>query len=94
MINILLIIIGASGIALYLISTIFIYDFHYRRNDKTPGFLAVNSHILKFVSKYKKITKSETRSVGPLFYLWIISVIIVSLSAVLLFLFNVVVMLL
>ncbi len=93
MINIFLIIIGAGGIALYTISTIFIYDFHYRRNDKTPGFLSVNFHIIKFVGKYKKITKSETRRVGVLYYFWIASILIVLLSLLLLFLANVVVML-
>lgn len=90
--NILLIIIGVSGIAMYLISTIFIYEFHHRRNDKTPSFLLVNFYIFKFVSKYKKITKSETRRIGPLFYLWVISINIALLSAVLLFVINVIIM--
>ncbi len=92
MINILLIIIGASGIALYLISALFIYDFHYKRNDKTPGLLFVNFHILKYVDKYKKTTKSETRRIGVLFYFWVFSVFTVLLSAVLLLFFNIVVM--
>ncbi len=90
--NIVLILIAATGIAMYLISNIFIYEFLHRRNDKIPNLMYVNFHIFKFVGKYKRITKSETRRAGPLYYIWIISINIALLSLILLFVVNVVVM--
>ncbi|MEA2077097.1 MAG: hypothetical protein U9O95_03670 [Candidatus Marinimicrobia bacterium] len=90
--NIILILFGASGIAMYLISTILIYEFLHRRNDKTPNFLFVNFHIFQFVGKYKKVTKGQKRRTGILYYLWIISTVLVLLSAILLFIVNVVIM--
>ncbi len=90
--NILLILVGATGVATYLISTILIYEFHHRRNDKTPNFLFINFHIFQFVTKYKKITKGQNRRVGPLFYMWVISVNIALLCAILLFVVNVIIL--
>jgi len=90
--NFLLILIGGAGIAMYAISTIFIYEFHHRRNDKTSSLLFVNFHIIKFANKYKKITKSETRRIGPLFYMWVISISIILLVVILLFVINVIIM--
>ncbi|MCK5816487.1 MAG: hypothetical protein KAH15_00650 [Candidatus Marinimicrobia bacterium] len=90
--NLILILIGATGVSMYAISTILIYEFHHRRNDKTPSILFINFYIFKFVGKYKKITKSETRRIGPLFYMWIISINIVLLVAILLFVINVIIM--
>lgn len=90
--NILLALIASTGVAIYLISTILIYEFHKRRNDKTPGFLVINFMIFKYISRYKQITRAETRRTGPLYYLWIISISIALIGVILLFLINVVVM--
>ena len=90
--NLLLILLGATGVGMYLISTILIYEFHHRRNDKTPNFLFINFHIFQFVSKYKKITKSQNRRIGPLFYMWIISINIALFCAILLLVVNVIIM--
>lgn len=91
-INILLILLASTGVGIYLISTILIYEFHKKRNDKTPSFILINFMIFKYVNRYKQITRAETRRVGPLFYLWVISVNVALLGAILLFLVNVVVM--
>lgn len=90
--NILLILIAATGVSVYLICTIFIYEFHKRRNDKTPNFILINFYIFRYVAKYKKITRAETNHVGPLYYFWIISISVALLSLILLFLINVIVM--
>ena len=91
-INILFIMIAGTGLAVYLISTILIQEFHKKRNDKTPGIILINFVIFKYVKRYKMITKGETRHIGLLYYLWIISISVVLISVVLLFLINVVIM--
>lgn len=91
-INILLVLIASTGVAIYLISTILVYEFHKKRNDKTPSFLLINFMIFKYINRYKQITQAETHRTGPLFYLWIISINIALISVIFLFLINVVVM--
>jgi hypothetical protein len=91
-INIALILIACTGIAAYLISTILIYEFHKKRNDKTPSFLLVNLNIFKYVNRYRIVTKAEKRRTGPLFYFWIISINVSLICVLFLFLINVVIM--
>ncbi|MCF7831956.1 MAG: hypothetical protein K9N05_00070 [Candidatus Marinimicrobia bacterium] len=90
--NLLLILIGATGVAMYLIFTILIHEFLKKKNDKTPGYLFVNLFIFRYVGKYKKMTKNATRRTGPLFYMFIISISITLLAALLLFVINFIIM--
>lgn len=91
-INIMLLLLLFIGIAAYLISVIFIYEFHKKRNDKTPAFLKFNFRILKYTNRYKMITKGENRSTGFLFYLWVVSLNLTLFSAVLLLVINIFIM--
>ncbi len=90
--NVVLIIVFTFGIAMYLISTILIYEFLKRKNDKTPNIFFINFYIFRFVDKYKRVTKGQNRRTGALYYLWIVSINITLLSAILLFVINVIIM--
>ena len=52
-----------------------------RRNIRT-NFLWIRFLIFKYVSQYRKITREETGKVGNLFYLWIISINLALVCAV------------
>jgi hypothetical protein len=90
--NIILIIVILSGVAMYLISNIMIYEYLHHRNDKIPNLFYVNVHISKFVDKYKRITKGQHRRTGAIYYLWIISIFITLSSAILLLVINIIIM--
>jgi|GEM_PF-1014942 len=90
-INTLLLFIIAVGLSFYFISTIFVQEFHKKRNDKTPNIFLFNFLIFRYINRYKIITKGETRHIGPLYYMWTISTAVIVLSTVLLFLLNVIV---
>ena len=89
-INLALVLLASTGVAFYIISTVFIYEFIKKRNDKTPSFLLVNFNIFKFVGKYKQITKDEKRRVGPLYYFWLISINLALLCVMSIVLINVI----
>ena len=90
--NITLLFITMISVGIYLITTIFLHEFHKKRNDKTPNLFIINLMIFRYIKRYRQITKAETRHVGPLFYFWIISINIMFGSLILLLLINIVVM--
>lgn len=86
--NAILITIGVLSIIIYIISTIMIYIFLEKRNDKIENFIFINLFIFRYVSNYKRITKNETGKVGNLFYSWLISINAALLCFILLLIFG------
>jgi len=72
--NAILITIGVLSIIIHIISTIMIYIFMEKRNDKIENFIFIRLFIFRYVNNYKKITKNETGKVGRLYYSWLISI--------------------
>lgn len=72
--------------ALFLIwntvTTIRIYH-TLRERDAPVSFLWLRFMSLRYVERYKKTTQSDTGSVGPLYYHWIISINLVAGAAIL-----------
>ncbi len=86
--NIVLITIGVFSIIIYIISTIMIYIFLKKRNEKIENFIFINFFIFRYVSNYKRITKDETGKVGNLFYSWLISIDLALVCFILLIVFG------
>jgi hypothetical protein len=61
-----------------------IYSFLKDRNEKTQSFVFINLFIFKHIENYKKITKNENGKIGYLYYLWLFSINLALLCAVLL----------
>lgn len=91
-INILLIFIAAAGLAGFLLSSIYICEFLKRRNDKTRGFIYIALHLFKFGKKYASISRGERRKSGGLYFVMILSYIMMLFALVLIFVINVVIM--
>lgn len=75
--------------AIYILATILIISELQRRNIKINFFL-IRLLLFKYVSQYKKITIEESGSPGLLYYLWIISVNLMALSALGMIIYKVV----
>ena len=86
--NIVLITIGVLSIIIYIISTIMIYTFLEKRNEKIENFIFIRLFIFLYVNKYKIITKNETGKVGYLFYSWLISINVALVCFILLIVFG------
>ncbi len=80
---IILIVIGAVALVWYITSTIRICEALRKRNIKVNYFL-LRLYAIKYANQYRNITKEETGKVGPLFYHWIISILIVLVAALIL----------
>jgi hypothetical protein len=65
--------IAAASVAVYLISSIMIYE-ELKRRDIKVSFLFLRFLIPFYAHEYKKITLSEKGKTGSLFYFWIISI--------------------
>ena len=65
--------IAAAAIAVYLISSIIIYD-QLKKRDIKVSFLFLRFLIPLYAHKYKEITIAETGETGRLFYYWVISI--------------------
>lgn len=70
---IIFVFIAAAAIAVYLVSSIMIYDQLKKRNIKV-SFLFIRFLIPFYAHRYKEITIAETGKTGRLFYYWIISI--------------------
>jgi hypothetical protein len=71
-----------GGIFAYVMASILIVTELQKRGIKI-NFIFLKMYIIKYAHQYKEITKKETGRVGPLFYLWIISVNVALVFAVL-----------
>jgi len=69
-----IIVLGVISIIVFVWSTIMIYSFLRKRNEKTESFLFINLFIFRYISDYRAITKKETGNVGYLFYSYIFSI--------------------
>lgn len=83
-----LVIIGGLGIIVFLWSTIMIHDYLRERNIKVVSFFFINLFIFRYVSDYRIMTRNKTGKTGYLFYLYIISINVALLCAVILVLMN------
>lgn len=83
-----LIVLGVISIIVFVWSTIMIYSFLRKRNEKTESFLFINLFIFRYISDYSVISKKETGKVGYLFYLYIFSINIALICFVALMLYK------
>lgn len=58
-----------------------VYNYLKNKEVKTPLF-GMEILMVKYVNKYRIITKQETGKVGPLYYQWLVSLMIVLVSIV------------
>ena len=65
-----LIIIAATSVVLYVVSTILIYDY-LRKSGEKVSFLWIRLFMIKNASRYKKLTREKT---GLRFYIWVVSI--------------------
>ena len=86
--NAILITIGVLSIIIHIISTIMIYNFMEKRNDKIENFIFIRLFIFRYVNNYRKITKNETGKVGNLFYSWLISINVALVCFIILIIFG------
>ncbi len=90
-INIALTLLAITGLAIYLISILFIHEFLKRRNDKIPGFFTVLFNTRKYSRKYRNVSRAEHRKSGALSYILLLSLIMFFVSLVLLLVINILV---
>ena len=69
----LFIYLGLACAAIYVVSSIMIIHYLKEKGEKI-NFLWLRVLIISYADKYKKLTRKEYGKVGPLFYMWIISV--------------------
>ena len=80
--QILFISIGILSIIVYVVSTVMIFS-HLKDRGEKVSFLWLRLYMISYANRYKKLTKNETGKVGYLFYVWIISINLALLSAIL-----------
>jgi len=78
----LLISTGILSVIVFVVSSVMIYGQLKDRGEKV-SFLWLRLYIISYANRYKKITKKETGKTGYLFYVWIISVNVALISAIL-----------
>jgi len=74
--------IGILSVIVYVVSTVMIYG-HLKDRGEKVSFLWLRLFMISYANRYKKLTKNETGKVGYLFYMWIISVNVALISAIL-----------
>ncbi|MEN8223126.1 MAG: hypothetical protein ABFR36_07680 [Acidobacteriota bacterium] len=84
----LLMIIGIISGFVFVISAILIYEYLKKAGEKV-SFIWLKILMIKYANRYKEITREKTGMIGPLFYVWIISINITLVCfAVFLIFFN------
>ena len=73
--------IGILSVIVHVVSSVMIYG-HLKDRGEKVSFLWLRLFIISYANRYKKITKKETGKIGYLFYMWIISVNIALISAI------------
>jgi len=89
--NVTLILLASTGLAIYLISILFIHEFLKRRNDKTPGIFNILLNANKYARKYRYVSRGEHRKSGALSYMLPFSLILFIASIILLLVINILV---
>jgi len=74
--------IGILSVIVYVVSTVMIYD-HLKDRGEKVSFLWLRLFMISYANRYKKLTKNETGKVGYLFYLWLVSINVALISAIL-----------
>ena len=74
--------IGILSVIVFVVSSVMIYVQLKDRGEKV-SFLWLRLYIISYANRYKKITKKETGKIGYLFYVWIISINVALISAIL-----------
>ena len=74
--------IGIVSVIVFVVSTIMIYS-HLKDRGEKVSFLWLRLFMISYANKYKKLTKKETGKIGYLFYIWIISINLALISAIL-----------
>jgi len=74
--------VGILSVIVYVVSTVMIYG-HLKDRGEKVSFLWLRLFMISYANRYKKLTKNETGKVGYLFYMWIISVNVALISAIL-----------
>ena len=74
--------IGILSVIVYVVSTLMIYSYLKDKGEKV-SFLWLRLFMISYANRYKKLTKNETGKVGYLFYLWIVSINVALISAIL-----------
>ena len=80
--QILFISIGILSIIVYVVSTVMIFS-HLKDRGEKVSFLWLRLYMISYANRYKKMTKNETGKVGYLFYVWIVSINLALISAIL-----------
>ena len=78
---------GILSVIIFIVTTIMIYSYLKDKGEKV-SFLWLRLFMISYANKYKKITKQETGKTGYLFYVWIISINIALISAILILLLQ------
>lgn len=73
---------GILSVFVFIVSTMMIYSYLKDKGEKV-SFLWIRLFMISYANKYKKLTKEETGKTGYMFYLWIISINIALISAIL-----------
>jgi len=73
---------GLLSVIVYVISTMAIYSYLKDKGEKV-SFLWLRIFMISYANRYKKLTKEETGNVGYLFYLWIVSINLALIFAIL-----------
>ena len=74
--------IGILSLIIYIVSTLLIYSYLKDKGEKV-SLIWLRLFMISYANKYKKLTKNETGKVGYLFYMWIISINVALISAIL-----------
>jgi hypothetical protein len=74
--------IGILSVIVYVVSTVMIFS-HLKDRGEKVSFLWLRLYMISYANRYKKMTKNETGKVGYLFYVWIISINLALISAIL-----------
>jgi len=85
--EIIFIFLGILSVIIFIVTTIMIYSYLKDKGEKV-SFLWLRLFMISYANKYKKITKQETGKTGYLFYVWIISINIALISAILILLIQ------
>jgi hypothetical protein len=74
--------IGIISVIVYVVSTIMIYGYLKAKGEKV-SFIWLRLFMISYANRYKKLTKKETGKIGYLFYVWIISINVALICAIL-----------
>ncbi len=77
-----LIVLAFGGVMANVLASILIVT-ELQKRGITINFIFLKMYIIKYAHQYKEITKKETGRAAPLFYLWIVSINVALVCAML-----------